>query len=146
MLLNNSKKVNDFLNYYYEYIDLLYNKELEIYETYIRLLNIYSFFKNNNVPCEIILFGNEPISQFFDAKLVFLGIDIINKNYESLLTHPNIESCVNFLNDNGLLDDVLDVKKTKDIMSSFLSGFQWNPCYIYKVLETGDATLQVTNV
>lgn len=83
----------------------------------------------------MILFSTNPISEFNDTKLDFLGYDVVNQNRESLLTGPYTDLISNHLNSNGLCNDLSDVEEIKTLLSFELFDFEWQAFYVYMVLE-----------
>ena len=129
----NKKDIDNLLEYYYEYIDITFNQILSTEELYNKLFNIFKIFKQNSIPCEIILFSTNPIIEFNDTKLEFLGYDIANQNGESLLASPYTRLVSNYLNNNGLCYDLSNVENIKTILSFDLLDFQWQSYYVYNL-------------
>ena len=130
-----SKKNFDYLfNLYLEYISF----GLEIvdsYDYFQKFLPFYYELIKNNIDCEIIISDKEPIKQFDKYSLEFLGIDIVNGYFESLLKDNN-KINQSILNNNSLFDDKETCMGLFDFNNhnSLNNDCIWEHWYVYKVL------------
>lgn len=125
-----NKDFDKMLNIYFDYINMNLNNitSLNIEKN---LYGFYKQFKIHGVKCELIAFDNNPINK---SNFYFLGIDIVNEYFESVLLDENyIRSNKFALNNNGLFTNFKDAEKMLETIPNDEAGHKLNPYYVYKM-------------
>lgn len=130
-----SEHFNELMNYFYDYIDDYCNEKLNYLEFYKRIIPFYKILIRNKIPCEIIAYSYNELSEIGTNKTKFLGYDIINEDNESLISNKkNSELVKQFLNDNGLCEKPQYFEMVKSILAYDLCEFNWSICLVYKII------------
>lgn len=134
----NKKMFDKLIEMYFDYISYTFlSEEIDTLEMFNRILPFYSLLAENGVSCEIIICNEEPVTNFYNEKIEFLGIDIVNQHYESLLTDPSIGLPINILNKNLLCNGIDDCTKIINLLEGHILteyGHEMKPVYVYVVL------------
>lgn len=114
------------------YLSFLEDNEINNEKSLVRTIEFYKVLISFDIPCEIILYNQSPVTQAWGYTLEFLGIDITHDLCESLIDdeiNPKIE---HLLNENGLCKTEEDVKTI--IPYQDCGDVEWSPCYVYKMI------------
>lgn len=123
------------LSLYLAYLDLTCSPHTALqydYETFCTIQSYYKQFCEYQVPCEMIVYDNTPISDIFGYNVKFLGIDIVHDMAESLLNNTDCLNVDKRLNEFGLYSVPIDITSIADDVC--LGHNIWKPCWVYKVL------------
>ena len=136
LLMKNARThYQESINYYFKYLDLMYNAKGVSYDynTFNDLLMYYNKFRNYGVDCEMIAYDTFPMVNFFGRKIELIGIDVVHDFCESLLENTNEihDAIKEHLNSFGLLQKPEDINIV--LKNSFCGDYQWKPCFVYRV-------------
>lgn len=122
------------LNAYLEYLSYIY-QNANLKEKLTNLMTFYSLLRNAGVNCEIIVYDNSHISSFFNSKLEFLGLDIVNQNFESILKESGLKLPEGTLNKNLLCKSPNDFLYIVNSLEKYiLPDDKLELYYIYKII------------
>lgn len=128
---NINEYYNKILNMYFDYLNMDLNNILLNSKEFEKICCFYKQFKQYGIKCELIAFDNHPI---YKNEVHFLGIDIVNEYFESVLLDENyIRSNKFALNNNGLFTNFKDAEKMLETIPNDEAGHKLNPYYVYKM-------------
>lgn len=134
--LSAKKNFKQILEMYFEYIS---SEEIELNNAtaHIVFSTMYAFYAKlieNGIPCEIIVFDYNAIDSFYDKKLEFLGIDIVNDCLESLMLELPNSFDTALLNRNQLCDNLIQYDALISLLhDAMISNHSYAPCYVYRI-------------
>lgn len=135
------KEFKQYLEMYFEYIEAIDLSDMDVYQIFESILPYYYFLKAHNVPCDIVLYAEEPKNSFAEKELEYLGMDILVDEVESLISHWVYRGFTEYLNENGLCETKEDCQKiieknakmTFPVYSSDRE-LTWEFYYLYKIV------------
>lgn len=123
------------ISLYFAYLDLMAHPTRDPYnaQSFEKLIEYYTKFKELGVDCEIIAYDSRPLDDAFGRQVQLLGIDVVCDLAESLLEDPDRMNVAvkERLNRFGLCRDVGDaeiVSKHSDCGDNV-----WTPCWVYRI-------------
>lgn len=132
------KEFNKLIEMYFDYISYTFvSEDIDTISIFNKILPFYSLLMENGVSCEIIIYNDEPVKDFSNEKIEFLGIDIVNQHNESLLTDPAIGLPQNCLNKNLLCYNIDDCTRIINHLEEYILneyGHEMKTLYVYKVI------------
>lgn len=115
--------------------------DTDVYQKFENNLPYYNFLKTHNVPCEILLYAEEPQNDFAEKELEYLGMDIVEDGMESLILCWILCGFTDYLNGNGLCETKEDcqkiIEKNDKMISPVYSSerdFAWEVYYVYRIM------------
>ena len=91
LLMKNARThYQESINYYFKYLDLMYNAKGVSYDynTFNDLLMYYNKFRNYGVDCEMIAYDTFPMVNSFGRKIELIGIDVVHDFWNRCLKIP----------------------------------------------------------
>lgn len=135
------REFKQYLEMYFEYIDVIDFSDMDVYQKFENILPYYNFLKTHNVPCEILLYAEEPQNDFAEKELEYLGMDIVEDGMESLILCWIHCGFTDYLNGNGLCEIKEDcqkiIEKNDKMISPVYSSerdFTWEVYYVYRIM------------
>lgn len=131
---NVDKGFNQLIKMYFDYISYLleYN---DSNDTFYKILPFYYFLVEKGAKCEMIISDKEPVNDFCGNKVEFLGIDIVNQYFDSLLLEPTVDLSETLLNKNMLCKQIEYYPEIISNLGEYqLPEHEWEPQYVYKVI------------
>ena len=129
-------KFDEFLSIILRYDEILLNMPKDDKNSFIVIYDFYRQVKKK-IPCEFIITNWKPVNLNDIPSLEFSGIDLCEKEYESLLSGGDHKL---FQNEEDALHYMSELSNVQ------LGGEEWYPLYVYKICEQDDRILSNVNV
>lgn len=115
---------------YFDYLSV--SEQPYCRENFEKVVSFYHLLKENDIRCEMIAYGKDPMENAYGYKTVFLGIDIVLDMCESFIFDCISESDGKvLLNSNGLSENIDDAARLIALYKH--DGFILEPCWVYKI-------------